>query len=291
MPTITKLLYAFAFAAITTTTINAQDLFPDGTLIPKWFSEEHQPNLKLLETKYIITDYGVVNDSTLLQTEQIQSIIDRAAEGGGGTIIIPKGTFLTSSLFFKQGTHLYLEEGGVLKGSDDISHFPVLETRIEGQTLNYFAALINVDQIDGFTILGKGTINGNGLRYWKSFWQRRAVNPQCTNMDELRPRLIYISNSRNIELSGVRLINSPFWTTHLYKCEYVKLHHLYIYSPASPVKAPSTDAVDIDACQNVLIKDCYMAVNYDAIALNGGHAPKSDNDLNNCGNVNLIIEY
>ncbi|NDV67266.1 hypothetical protein D0T60_18785 [Bacteroides sp. 224] len=39
-------------------------------------------------------------------------------------------------------------------------------------TYSFFALYANVD---GFTISGKGTINGNGLRYWKSFWLRPAL--------------------------------------------------------------------------------------------------------------------
>lgn len=140
------------------------------------------------------------------------------------------------------------------------------------------------------TISGKGTINGNGLRYWKSFWLRRTVIPKCTNMDELRPRLVHISNSNDVQLSGVRLINSPFWTTHIYKCNNVKLLGLYIFSPAAPVKAPSTDAIDIDVCNNVLVKNCYLSVNDDAIALKGGKGPWADKDSNNGSNTNIIIE-
>ena len=59
-----------------------------------------------------------------------------------------------------------MEEGAVLKGSDDISNFAIVNTRIEGQSLKYFAALVNADKVNGFTISGKGTINGNGHRYW-----------------------------------------------------------------------------------------------------------------------------
>ncbi len=276
--------------SIFTLSLSAKDVFPDGTVISQWFRSNQKVRLADLGTPYNITDYRVVNDSTLLQTEQIQQVIDLVHQQGGGVVVIPKGTFLTSSLFFRQNTHLYLEDEATLKGSDDISHFPVVETRVEGQTLNYFAALINADGVDGFTISGKGTINGNGLRYWKSFWQRRAVIPKCTNMDELRPRLVYISNSKNVQLSDVKLINSPFWTTHLYKCENVKLLGLYIYSPFEPVKAPSTDAVDIDACTNVLIKDCYMSVNDDAIALKGGKGPNADTKPDNGSNCNIIIE-
>ncbi len=275
---------------VTTTPMRAQsETFPDGTPISDWFADTAPVAVETLGERYPITDFGAVNDSTLVQTAQIQAAIDKAAEQGG-VVVIPQGTYLSGSLFFKPGTHLYLEEGAVLKGSDDISHFPVVDTRIEGQTLKYFAALVNADGLDGFTITGSGTINGNGLRYWKSFWLRRAVNPQCTNMDELRPRLLYLSNCQNVRISGVRLINSPFWTTHLYRCHHVKLLDLYIYSPYEPVKAPSTDAVDIDACHDILIKNCYMSVNDDAVALKGGKGPWADQDPNNGGNANIIIE-
>ena len=268
----------------------AQEKFPDGTLIPDWFRQNEIVNIETLGSKYKITDHGVVNDSTLLQTEKIQAVIDQASSKGGGVIIIPKGTYLSGALFFKPKTHLYLEEGAVLKGSDDISNFPIINTRIEGQSLKYFAALVNADKVDGFTISGKGTINGNGLRYWKSFWLRRTVIPKCTNMDELRPRLVHISNSNDVQISGVTLMNSPFWTTHLYRCNHIKLLNLHIFAPSAPVKAPSSDAVDIDVCNNVLIKNCYMSVNDDAVALKGGKGPWADQEPANGGNSNIIIE-
>lgn len=266
------------------------DKFPDGTPVSDWFRDVRIVNIDTLGKQYKLSDYQVVNDSTRLQTEAIQAVIDKAAANGGGVIVIPKGTYLSGSLFFKPQTHLYLEEGAVLKGSDDISNFPIVETRIEGQTLKYFAALINADGVNGFTISGKGTVNGNGLRYWKSFWLRRAVIPKCTNMDELRPRLLYVSHSNDVQISGVHLKDSPFWTTHFYRCRNVKLLNLRITSPYEPVKAPSTDAVDIDACTNFLIKNCYLAVNDDAVALKGGKGPWADTDKNNGSNENIIIE-
>ena len=106
-------------------------------------------------------------------------------------MVVPTGTFKTGALFFKQGTHLHLSEGAVLLGSERIIDFPILTTRIEGETCKYFAALVNADGLDGFTITGKGTIDGNGLKYWQEFWIRRQWNPQCTNKDAQRPRLTY----------------------------------------------------------------------------------------------------
>lgn len=287
--TLSKLFLTFSLL-FSFSGLKSQDKFPDGTAIPKWFKENKTTDINKLGKKYIITDNGLKNDSTILQTRQFQAVIDQAAENGGGVIIVPKGTFLISSVFFKQGTHLYLESGAKLKGSDDINDFPVVTTRMEGQTVKYFPALINADGLDGFTISGKGTLDGNGLRFWKSFWKRREWNPKCTNMDEMRPRIIYVSNSKNVQIEGITIKNSPFWSTHYYKSHFVKLLNLTILAPKEPVKAPSSDAVDIDACTNFLIKNCYMSVNDDAIALKGGKGPKADKDPNNGENRNILIE-
>lgn len=282
---------AFVAIVLCSVQMSAKDLFPDGTPVPDWFRQTEIVKLQDLGKSYRITDYGVVNDSTIVQTEKIQTVIDKASQEGGGVIYVPEGTFLSGSLFFKPNTHLYIEKGGTLKGSDDISNFEVIDTRMEGQNLKYFAALVNAIGVDGFTISGEGCINGNGLRYWKSFWLRRKVNPKCTNLEELRPRLLYIADSDNIQLSGVKLMNSPFWTTHLYHCNNAKLLNLYIFAPAAPVKAPSSDAIDIDVCENVLVKNCYMSVNDDAIALKGGKGPWADQDsIHNGANRNIIIE-
>ncbi len=272
------------------TKIVETDLFPDGTKIPDWFLDYSKINPADLGTFYTITDYGVSNDSTIIQTEAIQNTIDEAYRNGGGVIVIPKGTFLSGALFFKPNTHLHVAEGGVLKGSDNIADYPFKPSRIEGQSIEYFSALVNAFGIDGFTITGKGTIDGNGLKYWEAFWQRRKENPKCTNLEVSRPRLVFIWKCNNVQVQDVTLQNSGFWTSHYYQCNNVKILDLRITSPHEPVKAPSTDAIDIDVCNNMLIKGCYMAVNDDAIALKGGKGPWADKDPSNGENTNIIIE-
>ncbi len=288
-----KLLLTAALMAVTLPSLGKkekQELFPDGTPIPAWFNDTTKVDVNLLGKRYVITEYGVKNDSNIVQTEQIQSVIDRAAKDGGGVVVIPRGVFLSGSLFFKQGVSLLVEEDAVLKGSDRIRDFKLLTTRMEGQTLKYFAALVNADGVDGFTIAGKGTINGNGKNYWEEFWIRRQYNRQCTNLEAMRPRLVYISNSKNVTVQDVNLINSPFWTNHLYKSEYVRYIGCRIFAPTSGIKAPSSDAIDIDVCKNVLIHGCYMSVNDDAVVLKGGKGTWADQDPNNGPNSNIIIQ-
>ena len=269
--------------------------WPDGTVMDAWFKDTTKVDMTALGRQYVITDYGVKNDSTIVQTTAIQAIIDRAAQEGGGVIVVPQGTFLTGALFFKQGTHLYVQ--GRLKGSDRIVDYPVVMTRIEGQTCKYFPALVNADGVDGLTIGGHGTIDGNGLNYWREFWLRRSWNPKCTNKDAQRPRLTYISNSKNVTIQDVRLINSPFWTNHVYKSSHVRYLDCYIYAPTEKVwdldpkrGAPSSDAIDIDVCTDILINGCYMHVNDDAVVLKGGKGTWADKDETNGPCERIIVQ-
>lgn len=263
--------------------------FPDGTIIEDWFYNTEVPPLENLGKQYVLTKYGILDDGKI-HTEKIQALIDEAAENGGGVIVVPQGTYLTGALFFKQGVNLYVCEGGTLKGSDDISDYPVCETRIEGESGLYFSALINADNTDGFTMCGKGTIDGNGLRSWKAFWLRRKWNPACTNKDEQRPRLVFISNSTNVLVADLKLQNSHFWTNHIYKCNHVKFIGCRIFSPSGPVPSPSTDAIDIDVCSDVLVKNCYMEVNDDSVVLKGGKGPWADTLPENGINERILVE-
>ena len=267
-----------------------QNLFPDGTPISPDLLSDELPSPVALGLEWNLSEHGV-RSGEAVQTEAIQRIIDRAAETGGGVVIVPRGTFVSGSLFFPAGVHLFLAEGAVLKGSDRISDYRVTETRIEGETCPYFAALINADHADGFTLFGRGVIDGNGLRSWEAFWLRRQWNPDCTNKDEQRPRLVYISNSSHVTIHGVTLRDSHFWTTHLYRCHHARILNCRITSPAAPVPAPSTDAIDLDACEDIAIRGCDLSVNDDAIALKGGKGYNADKKPENGPVQRVLIEH
>lgn len=265
--------------------------FPDSSPVPQWFNSTTAPRLDDLGKKYVVTEHGVVSDSTLIQTPAIQAVIDLASSEGGGVVVIPEGTFLSGSLFFRPGTHLHLMKGGRLKGSDAITHYEIVKTRLEGQTIDYFAALVNADGCDGFTISGEGTIDGNGHRFYDEFWLRRKVNRKCTNLEALRPRMVYISNSNDVTVSGIHMVNSGFWTNHLYNCRRVKYLGATILAPTEGYpKGPSTDAIDLDACTDVLVSGCYMNVNDDGVCLKGGKGTYVDTIPGNGPVTNVIVD-
>lgn len=126
-----------------------ENRFPDGTPIDPWFDEPaglsrsayeaadwsrnvYEAAGRICNKLYKPQDYGIFPGGAV-QTANLQALIDKISEEGGGTIVITGGTILTGALYLKQGVHLRLEADGVLKGSDDIRDYPLCETRIEGE--------------------------------------------------------------------------------------------------------------------------------------------------------------
>ncbi|MBP1638452.1 MAG: exopolygalacturonase [Bacteroidetes bacterium] len=244
--------------------------------------------------EYLITDFGACTDSTQLNTTFIQQTIDKASTEGGGIIVIPKGVFLSGALFFKPNTSLRLEAGAVLKGSDNIADYPLIPSRMEGQNLDYYAALINADNANNFSITGPGTINGNGLKFWKEFWAHREemkrIGKSSTNLEVHRPRLLFIRGCNNVVIRNATLCNSGFWTTHLYQCNNVLIENCTIRAPFKPVPAPSSDGVDIDVCKKVIVRGCYISVNDDGVCIKGGKGPNARNLPENGAVEDILVE-
>ena len=221
-----------------------------------------------------ISNAGAVGDGTTLNTRAIQKAIDDLAKGGG-TIVVPAGRFLTGAIFLKPGVNLHLEKDGVLLGSTNIADYPTMPTRIEGHTEPWRPALINADKCDQLRITGEGTIQGGGKPYWDAFWTRRKADPNTTNLEVHRPRNVLIQDSHGVNVSGISLRESGFWNLHLYRCQNATIENLDIRTPPG---APSTDGIDIDSCQDVTIRGCYISVDDDNIALKGTKGPLADQD-------------
>ena len=240
---------------------------------------------------FVITDFGAVAGGKVLNSAAIQKAIDQAAAAGGGIVEIPKGTFLSGSIFLQQGVELTLDEGAVLLGSNRIEDYPKRETRIEGHFEPWRMALVNVQNLEHVRIGGKGRLDGNGIMFWAAFWQRRKENPACTNLEVERPRLMFIDRCSDVRISGLTLQNSGFWNLHLYHCHDVVVDGLSITAPTTgPVRGPSTDGMDIDSCQDVTVRHCRIAVNDDNIALKGSKGPLADHDADSPPVENILIE-
>ncbi|WP_324726067.1 glycoside hydrolase family 28 protein [Actomonas aquatica] len=246
----------------------------------------------LLAADFVITDHGAIADGTTLNTSAIQATIDAAHDAGGGRVVIPAGTFRSGAIFLKQDVELHVAAGAILLGSDDLADYPKRTTRIEGHFPEWRVALVNASQIDGLKLSGEGEINGNGRVFWEAFWARRKENPQCTNLEVERPRLFFIDRCTNVDIRGLTLRDSGFWNIHLYNCQKVLVENVSIHAPGpgAPVRAPSSDGIDIDSCQDVVVRGCFIAVDDDCIALKGTKGPLADQDETSPPVERILVE-
>ena len=209
----------------------------------------------------LITDFGAVGDGKTLNTQAIQAAIDKCAADGGGILTVPTGTFLTGSVFFKQGVDLHLENGAVLKGTVDPDDYPQVPTRWEGEEKVWTAALVNFFDMNDVDITGPGCINGSGDA-WMERYPRDSMELKTG-----RPRLIGIQNCRDVNVSGISIKNQACWGLFILYSENVLVENLLIRAAHNII---SSDGIDVDSSRNVRITGCDIDVNDDCITVKSG---------------------
>jgi alpha-L-rhamnosidase len=244
------------------------------------------------DKRYNIAERGAIGDGKTLNTRAIQAVIDACAQNGGGTVVFPKGVFVSGALFLKRGVNMELQEGSVLKGSTNINDYPKLNTRIEGHFEPWRVALINGDSLEHLRISGSGILDGSGEPFWKEFYSRRSADNSTTNLNVERPRLAFIQHSKDVTISGITFLNSGFWNLHIYRCQDVTIDYCRFHAPSGPKpynQAPSSDGIDVDCSQGIAIRHCFFSVGDDCIALKGSKGPFALQDQNGAPVENIEI--
>jgi polygalacturonase len=195
-------------------------------------------------------DFGAVGDGTKLDTAAIQAAMDAAAKAGGGTVLLPPGTYLSGTLFLKSGVHLYLEAGAVLLGSKDVADYPENRPAKRSWTDRLVnRSLIAGEKLKNVAIRGHGTIDGQGAAYGVKYL--------------VRPYLIRLVECEDVLVEGVHLQNSAMWLQHYLACERVMIRGVTVFNFATR----NNDGVDIDGCRDVCISDCIFRCDDDGITL------------------------
>ena len=221
-------------------TVDFDKAFKESARIEKQIKRTSFP-----KRTFLITDFGAKTDDEANPChEAINQAILQCSLSGGGTVIVPKGTFYTGPITLKSNVNFHLEEGAVLKFSTDQSlYFPAVLTRWEGIDCYNAHPLIYAYGESNIAITGKGIIDGQGsMETWwpmcgavKYGWKegmvaqrnggrerllmygetstpvyKRLMKPE----DGMRPQLLNLHSCHTILIEGVTLLNSPFWVIH-----------------------------------------------------------------------------
>ncbi|MEO0553407.1 MAG: glycoside hydrolase family 28 protein [Bacteroidota bacterium] len=229
---------------------------------------------------YSVQSYGAIGDAKTLATESIQRAIDECAKNGGGKVIVPPGEYLTGPLFLKSDITFEVFPGATLIFDDNIETNPIIDGRWEGIERKVYASLFTGHDLHNITITGRGTIEGQGKKWWEAseetkkirkkngIQEREPENPAGSPLKVPRPRLINLYNCTNVLISELKFLNSPAWTIHPVYCQNVNVDKITIIQP---YESPNTDGINPESCKNVRITNCFVDVGDDCITLKSGY--------------------
>jgi polygalacturonase len=257
-----------------------------------------------------IVDYGAVPDGTTLNTEAINKAIAEVSANAGGTVIIPRGIWLSGPVVLQSHVNLHLEQGALLLFSDDFDQYPLIKTSFEGLETYRCQSPISGRNLENIAITGQGIIDGNGDA-WRPVKIAKMTDVQWKNLiasggvlneekDMWYPSEAALRGAEKSEMNvpdlntredyeAVRDYLRPVMVS-LVQCKNVLLDGpTFQNSPAwnihplmcenvivrnlyvkNPWYSQNGDGLDIESCKNTIVYNCRFDVGDDAICIKSG---------------------
>lgn len=240
---------------------------------------------------YNIRDYGAKGDGKTVDTAALQAAIDACTKDGGGTVLVPAGTFVIGTTELKSNVTLHIAADGTLLGSADGKQYHAVDAiPLEGDTTlrdGNWAMLFAVRQ-KNIRVEGPGTINGQGAQFHSP--QRGVMAPSGLRGDQ-RPYFVLVYQCQDVTVSNISLIDCAFHCIRPIESQRLHMDRIYIHSRVNSNNdgfhfisceyATVTNCVILcgddacamfGSCRNITVTNCFFSTRWSVFRFGGGHA-------------------
>jgi len=204
---------------------------------------------------YDIKAYGAVGDGVHNDAKAMQAAIDACHEAGGGTVLVPVGSYLISTVNLKSYVELHFETGAKLISSLNPDEFSKDPDRC------YVLGAAHGEKI---SITGFGVIDGRG-RERNIFDNADGGLNECPlAFSGFRPRTTLFEDIDGLTIRDITIFDSAIWSLHLAGCRNGIIDGIRIENED---RGAGNDGIDPDSCQNLIISNCHVFTGDDAIVV------------------------
>ncbi|CAK9310273.1 unnamed protein product [Citrullus colocynthis] len=201
-----------------------------------------------------VDDYGATGDGEDDTDAFKEAWRDACSSTNNGIFLVPcERIYHLKPITFSGpcNSHLVFKIEGTIKASPHISDY-------EKDRRHW----IIFQNLSGFTVEGKGIINGNGRKWWLNSCKVNKTLP-CKDA----PTAVTFYQCTNLRVEGLRFRNAQKMHLSFQKCNNVKALNLWIYAPGN---SPNTDGIHVTGTQFIAIKNCHIMTGDDCISIVSG---------------------
>ena len=234
-----------------------------------------------------ITDFGGVGDGQTLNTQAFKDAMDHLASKGGGHLIVPDGLWLTGPIGLESNVDLHIVPNAIIISVADRAQYPTVDAEYGGAPTRRHESPIHARGKRNISVTGGGIINGNG-DYWRMVKKGKMTPEQWKKITESggvldgntwypteelargedrRPDMVFIWECESVLLEDCTFENSANWNVHPLRCTNLIIKNVTIRNPWYSCNG---DALDIDACKNVILVGSSFDCGDDAICIKSG---------------------
>ncbi len=194
---------------------------------------------------YDVRKFGARADRRTNDAPALQAAVDACHKDGGGVVLLPAGDYLSGAVRLRGGVTLKVGEGATLWASTDRA--------------NYGGGrhLLSAEDGEGISVVGPGTIHGQGTADYGDRWGKPEKPP-------FRTGILLFDRCRDVSVRDLRILFSDAWTLHFRRCEDVTVSGVVI---RNNYRRLNSDGIDPNMCRRVRIRKCDIVAGDDCIVL------------------------